>query len=316
MSRCLVTGASGFVGPHLELALTRAGHEVWSSDRYARSNHPRYLACDLSRAESVNDLLHRVQPEAILHLASISSVSQSFAQPRETLLNNLTIACNLLEAVREHAPRARVLIVGSAEQYGLVRPHELPLRETQAFRPASPYAVSKVAQEFLALQYRATYDIDVVLTRSFNHSGPGQTDRFVLPSFARQIAEAEAGLREAVLHVGDLDVQRDFLDVRDVAQAYALLIQQGHSGLAYNVCRGESYRLSDLLHSLIDLARVEVVVESDPQRMRPADLPVLRGDPTQLREHTRWEPSLRMQDTLQDVLEDWRQRVAGGHSNP
>jgi GDP-4-dehydro-6-deoxy-D-mannose reductase len=203
-----------------------------------------------------------------------------------------------------------VLVVGSAEQYGNVSEAALPVRETQPFDPASPYAVSKVAQEFLARQYARAHGLDVVLTRSFNHSGPGQSPDFVLASFARQIAAAEAGLREPVLNVGNLDVERDFLDVRDVARAYAQLLEHGDSGQAYNVCSGRSYKLRDLVDIYVASSSLEVRVVADPSRMRPADLPVLRGDPSKLQTATGWKPGRKIRQTLSDVLNDWRRRIA------
>jgi GDP-4-dehydro-6-deoxy-D-mannose reductase len=257
-------------------------------------------------------LIVSVQPEQVYHLAGLSSVAYSFAHPTEVLLGNLGAACNLFESLRALATRPRVLVVGSAEQYGSVPEAQQPLRETQPFAPASPYAVSKVAQEFLALQYAGTYGIEVVLARSFNHSGPGQSDRFVLPGFARQIASAETGGQEPVLRVGNLDVWRDFLDVRDVVRAYHALMTRGEAGTAYNVCRGEAHRVRDLLDSMLALARVPLRVEVDPERWRPADLPVLRGDPARLRERTGWRPEIGLDATLRDLLADWRRRLAPG----
>jgi GDP-4-dehydro-6-deoxy-D-mannose reductase len=310
MPRTLVTGAGGFVGPHLCAALEADGQEVWGTDRRAPGDGPRRPACELTDAGAVLALVERARPETIFHLASLSSVAYSFEHPQEVLQTNLVSTCNLLEAVRRAAPRARVLFIGSAEMYGIVPETAQPIVETQPFRPASPYAVSKVAQEYLALQYRDAYGLDVVLARSFNHSGPGQSDRFVLPAFARQVAEAESGRSEPVLRVGNLEVWRDFLDVRDVVRAYVLLSERGESGQAYNICRGEAYRVRDLLDTLLGLARRTLRVEPDPARQRPADLPVLRGDPSRLRARTGWQPRITMHDTLRDVLDDWRARVA------
>jgi len=317
--RALVTGASGFVGPHLCAALEAHGCEVWTTDRspappgrsQSQAAASRHSRCDLADAAAVRALVESTRPEWIFHLASLSSVAHSFENPSEVLLGNLGAACNVLEAVRRAAPRARLLVVGSAEQYGAVPEGEQPIRETQPFRPASPYAVGKVAQEYLALQYAATWGVDVVLARSFNHSGPGQSDRFVLPAFAAQIAACEQGRQEPVLRVGNLDVWRDFLDVRDVVRAYVLLAERGEHGTAYNVCRGETFRIRDLLDGLLAQARRPLRVEPDPARWRPVDLPVLRGDPSRLRERTGWSPSLDMHRTLGDLLDDWRGRTAG-----
>ena len=307
MSRVLVTGAGGFVGPHLRAALDSAGHEVWCTDR-TLAIAPQQIPCEMTDADGVRALVERVRPDAVVHLAGLSSVAYSFAHPQEVLQVNLGVACNLLEALRHAAPRARVLLVGSAEQYGAVPEAEQPIGEAQPFRPTSPYAVSKVAQEYMALQYAATYELDVVLARSFNHSGPGQTDRFVLPAFARQIVAAERGTGETVLRVGNLEVRRDFLDVRDVVRAYAAILERGVAGEAYNVCRGEAYRVRDLLDTMLRAARVPLRVETDPARLRAGEIPVLCGDPSRLRARTGWEPRLKMDDTLRDLLDDWRGR--------
>jgi GDP-4-dehydro-6-deoxy-D-mannose reductase len=322
MPRALVTGASGFVGPHLCAALAAGGHDVWTTDRSPLSPSPaggvhrptrlaaaRHTRCDLGDADAVLRLVESVQPEWVFHLASHSSVAHSFEHPQEVLVGNLGSTCNVLEAVRTRAPAAKVLVVGSAEQYGMVPENEQPIREAQPFRPASPYAVSKVAQEYLALQYAAAWGLAILVVRSFNHSGPGQSDRFVLPAFARQIAACEYGLQEPVLRVGNLDVWRDFLDVRDVVRAYLLLLERGEPGAAYNVCRGEAFRIHDLLDGLLARAQVALRVETDPARWRPADLRMLRGDPGRLRTGTGWQPELAMETTLGDLLEDWRVRV-------
>lgn len=310
MARILVTGARGFVGPHLLRHLDALGHEVWGTDRPETPAPGPHRACDLTQAEAVRELVHDLHPDAVVHLASVSSVARSFAAPQQTLANNLLSACNLFEALRPR-PTTRVLVIGSAEQYGLVQADELPLREEQPFRPSSPYAVSKVAQEFLALQYHTSHGLDVVLARSFNHSGPGQSDDFVLPAVAKQIAAAEAGASPPVVRVGNLEVRRDFLDVRDVVRAYALLLEHGEAGRAYNVCRGRADSLQSLVAALMQQSRLPLRLEVDPTRLRPADLPTLVGDSSRLRQRTGWEAEIPMERTLADVLDDWRRRLAG-----
>lgn len=310
MPRVLVTGASGFVGPHVVRALESAGHDVVRSDRDA-VDAAAERPCDLTDAAQVRRLVESARPERVVHLAAVSSVARSFEDPLHALHNNLAAACNLFEALRAIS-NVRVLVIGSAEQYGNVPRAALPVVESQPFEPASPYAVSKVAQEHLARVYQRAHGLHVVLTRSFNHSGPGQSDAFVLASFARQIAEAEAGRREPVLHVGNLDVERDFLDVRDVAAAYVALLEHGVAGEAYNVCSGRAYPLRHLLDLLCEAARVQVRVTADAARLRPADLPILCGDPSKLRAASGWEPRFDMRAMLRDILEDWRGRITAG----
>ena len=306
--RILVTGASGFVGPHVCRALEEAGHNIWTTDR-APAERPQHTSIELMDGDAVRLLFANIGPEAVVHLASMASVGESFRDPQETLTNNLTAACNILEAVRHEAPKARLLMIGSAEQYGIVSANELPLTEEQPQRPASPYAVAKVAQEHLALQYQRSWGLDVVLSRSFNHSGPGQSNRFVLPAFAEQITLCERNKHDSVLNVGNLDAQRDFLDVRDVARAYLALLDKGKSGVCYNVCRGETFRIGDLVEGLLQRARVPMRLQQDPARMRPSDLPVLQGSAQRLQDDTGWQASIPMDQTLDDIIEDWRQRV-------
>jgi len=221
---------------------------------------------------------------------------------------------HLLDALRRSAPRARVLVVGSADEYGIVAPEELPLREQRPPRPASPYAVSKLAQALLALQYDEPGGLSVVVTRTFPHSGPGRGAAFAESSFARQIAEIEAGRRAPALEVGNLEAIRDFTDVRDVVRAYWLLLERGRAREVYNVCSGRGRRLRELLDCLVRLAGVEVEVRVDAARLRPLDLPALVGDPGKLQADTGWRPSIPLETTLRDLLEDWRRRVAGGEA--
>ncbi len=310
MRRCLVTGASGFVGPHLVARLTGAGHEVWTTDRADGMGGERHIRADLLDVAAVVALVDAARPDWIFHLAGLSSVAYSFAHPQEVLHVNLTGTCNVLEAMRAKAPQARIVVVGSAEEYGAVDREHQPIAETAPLRPQSPYAVSKAAQGMLALQYAASHGLNVVLVRSFNHSGPGQSDRFVLPGFARQIAAIERGGQPPLLRVGNLDVWRDFLDVRDVVRAYALLAEHGEPATVYNVCRGEAARIGDLLDGLIRRARVPLRSEVDPERWRPSDLPVLAGDPARLHARTGWQPEYAIDTTLDDIMADWRARIA------
>jgi len=202
-----------------------------------------------------------------------------------------------------------VLVVGSAEEYGAVDPDAAPLTEDAPLRPLSPYAVSKVAQGYLALQYALSRDLPVIRTRTFPHTGPGRGEAFAESSFARQIAEVEAGRRRPVLAVGNLDAVRDFTDVRDVVRAYRALLDRGTAGEVYNVCSGRGRSIGDILRSLLEIAGTQVELQVDRERLRPSDLPSLVGDPRKAREATGWEPRIPLETTLRDLLEHWRERV-------
>ena len=271
----------------------------------------RVLACDLLDRELVLRVLERRQPHFIFHLAAQSFVPQALTAPGATLTNNILSQLNLLEGCRVLGLDALVVVAGSAEEYGLARPDDMPLTEEQPFRPANPYAVSKIAQDMLGLQYWLAYGLRVVRLRPFNHFGPGQSDRFVLASFARQIVEAELGRTEPVVLTGDLSSERDFLDVRDVVRAYRLAAQCATPGEAYNVASGIARRLSDLLDQLRARARVQIEVRRDPSRLRPSDIPRLVGDASKLRAATGWEPRIALETALDDTLAYWRGLLGG-----
>ncbi len=318
--RLLVTGAGGFVGGHL-LELVRRespatsihgvvqphGSLAWTSAQGAR-----VVEADLDDPTAAAAVIEEVRPEGIVHLAGQSSVHQSWLDPGGTLRTNVLGIVHLLDAARSIGLRPAVLVVGSAEEYGSVSEAELPIRETAALRPASPYAVSKVAQGALALLYGPAGGMRIVLTRTFHHTGPGRGEAFAESSFARQIAEIESGLRPPVIEVGNLDAVRDFTDVRDVVRAYLLLLEKGESGQAYNVCSGRGRPIRELLDLLLASSSARVEVRIDKERLRPADVPAQVGDPSRLRAATAWEPRIPLEQTLADLLSDWRARVAGG----
>jgi GDP-4-dehydro-6-deoxy-D-mannose reductase len=310
----LVTGSNGFVGRALTRALETEGFEVWGVDR-ERDPHEhsgRTLAGDLCDAAFVKSVLERIRPQAIVHLAAQSSAGRSFDDPHFTIKNNLLPALHLLEHLRSGAG-ARLLSVGSAEIYGPCTTNDLPLSEERAPNPISPYALSKMFQELSCAHYASVYGLDVVMTRSFNHTGAGQRDTFVLSSFARQVVEIKNGVRPPQVHVGNIDVRRDFLDVSDVCRAYALLLARGRRGTVYNVCSGVAYSLRDLLLKLAALAGVEVEILSDPERIRSRDIPELRGDNRRIATDTGWAPTIPIEETLRTLVDFWStQRVAPG----
>jgi GDP-4-dehydro-6-deoxy-D-mannose reductase len=218
---------------------------------------------------------------------------------------------NILEAVRRAGNQARVLLVGSADEYGAGDPDRLPLTEATPVYPESPYALAKAMQNQYGRMFAKLFGVDAVMTRSFNHTGPGQRDTFVLSNFAKQVAEIKRGRREAVIDVGNVDVRRDFLDVRDVCDAYVVLMQKGRSGETYNVCSGHSYRIGDLLDQLCAIAGVRVTIRVDEARLRPVDMAELRGDPSKMREHTGWAAKRPINETLRALLEYWDQEKNG-----
>jgi GDP-4-dehydro-6-deoxy-D-mannose reductase len=310
----LITGAGGFVGRHLARALTGEGADVHGmgfdppDDLFASGALNRWWGIDITSADEVRRAVAEAQADVVVHLAGQSSAGRSFENPTETFRANAVGTWNLLEAVRNGSPSARVLVIGSADVYG---PHPAGTRiaEGAPFQPVSPYGLSKAVADAIA-EHAARTGLDVVRTRSFAHAGPGQDARFVLPSWAHQIAAIESGRAEPVIHVGNLDVTRDVSDVRDVVRAYHLLIERGRSGAAYNVCRGEGYRLGDLLGRLTAMANVPVRVEVDASRQRPVDLPYLVGDPTAIWRDVGWSAGFDVEATLAAVLEDARERAA------
>jgi GDP-4-dehydro-6-deoxy-D-mannose reductase len=315
--RLLVTGAAGFVGGHLVAFLRAERPEVeihgvvlpQGGVSWRAPAGVRVLEADLSDPAAAAAVIEEVQPERIVHLAGQASVHQSWIDPAHTLRTNVLGIVHLLDAARRLALRPAVLVVGSAEEYGPVGEDEIPIREEAPLRPASPYAVSKVAQAALARLYGPAGGMRVVLTRTFHHTGPGRGEAFAESSFARQIAEIEAGRRPAVIEVGNLEAVRDFSDVRDVVRAYWLLLEKGEGGEAYNVCSGRGRRIRDLLDTLLAASPARVEVRLDAERLRPSDVPVQVGDPSRLRAATGWRPEIPLERALSDLLDDWRART-------
>jgi len=263
----------------------------------------------LRPVEAAFDAVH---PDRIIHLAAQSSVHRSWEDPAGTVRSNVLGLLNMLEAVRRRALAPRILVIGSAEEYGQVDPKEIPLEETAPLRPNSPYAVSKVAQSYLALQYALSHQMAIIRTRTFHHTGPGRGEIFAESSFARQIAEIELGRRPPVIEVGNLEAVRDFSDVRDVVRAYWALLDRGEPGEVYNVCSGRSLRIRDLLEQLIARAEADVEIRVDGARLRPADIPALVGNPRKLVQATGYVPEIGLPQTLADLLQYWRQRLGAG----
>ncbi len=292
--RVLVTGSRGFVGPWLARHLVECGDEVVELPG----------STDVTDAGSLADAVREAEPEAVCHLAAQSSVAASWADPVGTFGVNALGTLNLCQALvgaSRSGTFPRVLLVSSSEVYGRVEPARMPVREEQPFAPVTPYAASKAAAEMVGLQWWLGRGLPVVVARAFNHTGPGQAQGFVVPDLAAQVVKAARGELDRVV-TGNLAARRDITDVRDVVRAYRLLLSLGRPGEAYNVCRGEAVLLSDLLDRLMELAGADVPTSVDPARARPADVPVHVGDPTKVRDLTGWQPSVGLDQTLDDVL--------------
>jgi len=312
--RVLVTGARGFVGRHLTAALRARGHDVVEADRGAGED---VLPVDVTDALAVRAAFDLARPDAVAHLAAQAFVPASVAEPGATFETNARGTLHVLDAARaveDDGLHPRVLVVSTADVYGAQPREAFPLRETVAPLPRSPYAASKVAAEALALAYARSFGVDAVVTRAFNHIGPGQDERFAVAAFAAQVARAAAGL-DRIVRVGNLEASRDFLDVRDVCEAYALLLEgAGDAGEIYNVASGKATSMREMLRRLIEIGGVAVEVREDPERMRPADVPVSVGDASKLREATGWAPRIPLAAALRAVYDDALARVASTRS--
>ncbi len=319
--RLLITGITGFVGSHMAEYAIKRGAEVIGAARWrSRTENIEHLRgkirlveCDLRDTASVRRLLAASAPTHVIHLAAQSFVGASWHMPAETLSTNMTGQVNLLEGVREIASPPRFLVIGTSEEYGLVYPDELPIRETNPLRPLSPYAVSKVGQDLMGFQYFQSYGLPTIRTRAFNHEGPRRGDVFVTSNFAKQVAEIEAGLHDPVIDVGDLTPRRDYSDVRDIVRGYWMLLERGEPGEVYNLCSGRTWAIQQVLEFYLDRSRTKgISVRVDPARLRPSDVMVLEGDPSKIHKALGWQAEIPFEQTLTDLLEYWRQRVASG----
>lgn len=316
--RALITGAGGFAGQHLaELLVDSAatvfgvarGSITWRERDLCANDGFTLLRAELTAAGEARRVVGESAPDQIYLLAALSAPADSFGEPLATIFNNVACVLNVLEAAREIVPAARVLLVSSADVYGRSLAAGESIDETAPLAPDSPYAVSKAAQDLLGYQYHVAYGLDVVRVRPFNHLGPGQSERFVAASFAKQIAEAEARAREPVIEVGNLDTWRDFTDVRDMVRAYQLALRSGKAGAAYNLSTGNATAVRSVLEGLIALSPLPISIHFDPQRARPSDAPILVGNSERFRRETGWAPMIPLAQTLEDLLSYWRARV-------
>jgi GDP-4-dehydro-6-deoxy-D-mannose reductase len=322
--RALITGMTGFAGSHLAeyLLAEHPDVEVYGTHRWRSRmenvehlrNKVKLLEADLRDYTSMHSALERSRPDVIFHLAAQSFVPSSWTAPNDTLTTNVSGQTNLFEAVRALRLDPVIQIACSSEQYGLVLPGETPIKETNPLRPLSPYAVSKVAQDYLGYQYFQSYGLKVVRTRGFNHTGPRRGHVFVTSNFCSQVAAIELGLQEPVIRVGNIDAIRDFTDVRDMVRAYWLAVTKARPGEVYNIATGNGIVIREMLERLISLANVEVKIETDPERLRPSDVEVLIGDASKFKADTGWEPRIPFDQTLRDLLDYWRNTLRRRHA--
>lgn len=316
--RVLITGITGFVGSHLaEYCLARGDIELFGTLRWrSRMDNIQDIVddielidCDLRDYIAIRRCIADVRPDFIFHLAAQSFVPTSWKAPVETMVTNVVGEINIFEAMRELGLGTRIQIAGSSEEYGLVFENEVPIKETNPLRPLSPYGVSKVGQDLLGYQYHMSYNLNIIRTRAFNHTGPRRGDVFVSSNFAKQIAMVEKGKKEPVIEVGNLEARRDFTDVRDMVKAYWLSLEKGIPGEVYNIGSGKDVTIRKMLDMLLAHSNVEIEVRQDPARMRPSDVEILLADTTKLRELTGWVPEIPLEKTLGDLLDYWRERV-------
>ena len=315
--RVLITGISGFAGSHLADTCVARGAAVWGLTQTA-GPHPNLAhlgeriglhVANITDRAGIAAALAAIRPDWIFHLAAQAHVPTAWRDPAETLTTNVLGQLHVIQAMQEHAPDARLLAVSSSSVYGMVEEEDLPANETTPLRPADPYAVSKIGQDMLALQYAQSHGLAIVRVRPFNHIGPRQAPDFVIARFAQELAEMEAGVRAPAMRVGNMSARRDFLDVRDVAAAYWLALEKGAPGAVYTVGSGVARSIDEMLQTMRELTHVDVAVETDPALFRPGDLPVLQADPRRIRAATGWRPAIPMAQTLADTLDYWRDRV-------
>jgi GDP-4-dehydro-6-deoxy-D-mannose reductase len=321
--RILITGIAGFVGKHLTRYLLEDGNNEilgadlksanFSTDKFGADgaqNKIKVLEVDIEDKKSVENIIVKFKPQQIYHLAAQSSVNFSWENPVETFRANVFGGINILESLKNYCPGCRILVVCTAEEYSGANDKKKAIDEDFKIYPSNPYAISKAALDFFSITYHRAYGIPVLVSRSFNHIGPGQSERFVCSDFAKQIAEIENGTREPVVKVGNIEAYRDFLDVRDVVKAYSHIINRGKIGQAYNVCSGKKYKISYLLDVLMSISRRnDITIKVDKDKFRPVDTDIVYGNNSKLRSHTGWKPEYSITDSLRSVLEYWREEI-------
>lgn len=320
--KVLITGGGGFAASHLAEELLRLGCDVTLAARLGERLHNvehllsqvRLERADLRDFTELREILREIRPERFYHLAAFSSVVDSFESPYECYETNFGGTLNLLEAWRQIGFDSRMLLVSSSQVYGQAGEAEMPLRETSALRPESPYAGSKIAAEFLAIQFGLSYGLPVVRARPFNHTGPRQSPAFVCSDLARQLAEIECGLRPPIVTVGSADTARDFSDVRDIVRGYVLLLERGRPGEVYQLCSGRAISVRAIVEHLVAMASVPVDVRIDTTKAHAAESRILWGDPAKARSELGWEPRYDLKTTLGDLRAYWQTRIGSAEA--
>ncbi len=322
MKKILITGISGFVGGYcvehftshdnnIEIHGISRSKPAWDyvkgSPEILNSHH--FHIADLNDIPKIKSLITEIQPDYILHLAAQSSVAESWKTPVSSFMNNTNIFLNIIDTVRLIDNGARVLSVGSSEQYGIVSQENLPLSEDQPLRPSNPYAVARVAQEQLAGIYATGYGLDICCTRSFNHCGPGQTDRFVISALVKQFVRIARNLQEPVIHIGNGAIVRDFVDVHDVVEAYRMLLTQGKRGEVYNICSGKGRSINEIISLLSDMYQINVQVHQEQSQMRPIDNPRIIGSYQKIQNDIGWKPRISFEESLKSMYEYWDSHI-------
>jgi len=311
IKKCLVIGGAGFVGEYLIEQLFADDYEVHATKlakEVISSQHCIEHDLDILDYNQTVSLLAEIKPATIVLLAAQSSVALSWEIPQQTVEVNVIGAINVLEAIRIIGIKTRLLLVGSSEQYGMLSPQDIPIKENHQTTPINPYAISKMTQELFGHLYVKTFQLDVVLIRAFNHIGPKQSPVFVVSDFAKQIAEIEKGLKDPIIYVGNLDAKRDFTDVRDIVRGYVRILENGKTGEIYNIGSGKAISISSILNQLVMLSTKEIEIKLDKDRIRPSDIPIVEADISKIKRDVDWTVEIDLKKSLLDILNDWREK--------
>jgi len=312
--KAFITGISGFAGSHLAEFLLNKGYDVFGTF-YDKStflnlngfiNNIGLFECDIRNYNDLKQIIKKIQPDEIYHLAAISFIPNALKNPKMTFDTNLYGTLNLYQAIVELKFNPKILFVGSADEYGLVKERDIPISEDCLLKPLNPYSISKASADFLSYTYFKNYHLKIIRIRPFNHIGPRQAPDFVCSSFAKQIVEIEKGIKKKpVINVGNLEAKRDFTDVRDMIRAYWLAIQRGEIGEVYNICSEKPISIEKILNGFLNISIINIKVRKDPIRFRVLDVPILWGDSTKFRKQTNWKQKITFEKTLHDILNYW-----------